>query len=114
MILDNKMKKIIFASFLIVTFAGISNVAIEIFPPIKPADAIGQDLLGLKCFGVANFCDNKVDNSVDNGVTSITNNFTNICGNAAATGDLNATIYNNTCYNTYSDSPGLPSTLGLP
>jgi len=118
----NQTIKTIFASFLLVAFAGIVNMATGIAPTINSANAFDLDLADLKCFGVANYCDNNIDNSVidnssqDNDV-NITDSFNpvtipvNVCGD-----NEGSTSTNNSVICTISDvdvSNGSPSTLDL-
>lgn len=117
------MIKTLFLSFLVVTFAGVVNLAKGMFPLMQSANAVDVDLADFKCFGMFNNCDNNIDNgvtdnSVDNSDNSQDNdvtisdrfNPTNTCGNNSAEG----TFSNNTvtCSSDIS-SEIAPSTLGL-
>ena len=136
---SNKMIKTFFVSFLVVTFAGVVNLATGMIPSMQSANAIDVDLADFKCFGMFNSCETSVtnnsvdnsnsnndnsindsynDNSVDNTDDSQDNDVTisdsfnpaNTCGNNSA----NATFSNNTvsCNNDFG-SAITPSTLDL-
>ncbi|HYF98469.1 MAG TPA: hypothetical protein VD815_00100 [Candidatus Saccharimonadales bacterium] len=116
---DNKTINTIFLGFLVVSFAGVANLATGIFPLTQSANAIDVDLADFKCFGMFNSCDNNIDNSVtdnsdnsqDNDV-NITDSFNpvQVCGN-----NVQSTIVNNTSTSTCEIGvPDFaPSTIGL-
>ena len=127
---SNKMIKTFFVSFLVVTFAGVANLATGMFPLTQSANAIDVDLTDFKCFGMFNNCDNNIDNSitdnsVDNSDNSVNDSYNDNSDNSQ---DNDVTISdsynssqncgNNTADGTVSNSTVTcsiepPSTLGL-
>ena len=119
---DHKRIKIIFVSFLVVTFAGLANLATGVFPLTHSANAIDLGLADLKCFGVGVVCDNSEDNSVtdnsDNSVTvsdSFNTSISQTCGNNSASENSTAvnTGNNVTCEVSSGVPAFAPSTLSL-
>ncbi|WP_144728381.1 hypothetical protein [Candidatus Nitrosocosmicus arcticus] len=116
---DSKTIKTIFLGFLVVTFAGVANLATGLFPLTQSANANDIDLADFKCFGMFNSCDNNIDNNVtdnsdnsqDNDV-NITDSFnpTQVCGNNVESTSQGS---NTTCVIGIGAPDIAPSTIGL-
>ncbi len=113
--LDNKTINTIFVGILLVTYAGIANIAIGISPMTQTANARELDLDDLDCFGIFLSC-------VDNSSNEITNNNTNnvtvtqVCNNNVAEGtDVVAVdaLNNKTCSIGDMSFDSSPSVLDL-
>jgi len=113
--LDNKIINTIFVGILVVTYAGIANIAIGISPVAQTANARELDLDDLECFGIFLSC-------VDNSSNDITNNNTNnvtvtqVCNNNVAEGtDVVAVdaLNNKTCSIGDMSFDSSPSVLDL-
>ena len=106
---SNKMIKTFFVSFLVVTFAGVVNLATGMIPSMRSANAIDVDLADFRRFGMFNSCetsvtDNRVDNSNSNNDNSINDSYNdNSVDNTDNSQDNDVTI---------SDSFNHPNTCG--